>query len=115
MAQVSKSAPRQLTENQLYSINEIIKNRITRKTRSYGPTTTDVLALIPLKGITSLRANQEPYIEFGTSIQSNTRTYFGPVNIERLRVKLMDDKGNLLNLHDNDWAFSIIVEQLYQY
>ena len=113
--QVEKSGPRQLTENQLYSINEILKNRVTKKTRSYGPTTTDVLAIIPLKGVTSLRANQEPYIEFGSSVQSNTRTYFGPVNIERLRVKLIDDKGNLMNLHDNDWSFSIIVEQLYQY
>ena len=95
--------------------NEILKNRVTKKTRSYGPTTTDVLAIIPLKGVTSLRANKEPYIEFGSSVQSNTRTYFGPVNIERLRVKLIDDKGNLMNLYDNDWSFSIIVEQLYQY
>jgi len=113
--QVEKSGPRQLTVNQLYSINEILKNKVTKKTRSYGPTTTDVLAIIPLKGVTNLRANQEPYIEFGSSVQSNTRTYFGPVNIERLRIKLIDDKGNLMNLHDNDWSFSIIVEQLYQY
>lgn len=113
--QVIKSGPRQLTVNQLYSINEILKNRITKKTRSYGPTTTDVLAIIPLRNINTLRANLEPYIEVGSTIQANTRTYFGPVNIERLRVKLIDDKGNLMNLHDNDWSFSIIVEQLYQY
>jgi len=115
VVQASKSAPRQLTEAQLYTLNEIIKNRNTKKTRSYGPTTTDVLAIIPLKGITSLRESQEPIIEYGTSLQSNSRTYFGPVNIERLRVKLIDDKGNLLNLHDNDWSFTLIVEQLYQY
>jgi hypothetical protein len=30
-------------------------------------------------------------------------------------VRLLDDKGNLVNLNDNDWSFSLIVEQLYQY
>ena len=63
----------------------------------------------------SLRETQQPLIEYGTSLQSNSRTYFGPVNIERLRVKLVDDKGNLMNLHDIDWSFTLIIEQLYQY
>ena len=115
IVQASKSAPRKFTVAQLYSLNEILKNRNSKKTRSYGPTTTDVLAIIPLRGITSLRETQEPLVEYGTSLQSNSRTYFGPVNIERLRVKLVDDKGNLLNLHDNDWSFTLIIEQLYQY
>jgi hypothetical protein len=113
--QATKSAPRQLTEAQLYSLNEILKSRNSKKTRSYGPTTTDVLAVIPFSGITTLRATQQPLIESGLALQTNIRTYFGPVSIERLRVKLIDDKGNLMNLHDNDWSFTLIVEQLYQY
>jgi translation initiation factor IF-2 len=32
------------------------------------------------------------------------------------RVKaLLDDKGNIVNLHDSNWSFCLIVEQLYQY
>lgn len=113
--QVIKNAPRQLTEAQLYSLNEILKSRTSKKTRSHGPTTTDVLAVIPFSEITTLRETQQPLIESGLALQTNIRTYFGPVSIERLRVKLIDDKGNLLNLHDNDWSFTLIVEQLYQY
>ena len=37
-------------------------------------------------------------VEFSGSLQDNMRTYFGPVNIERMAVKLFDDKGNILNL-----------------
>ena len=71
------------------------------------------MALIPLRGITTLRP--EPYVEFGVNLQSNERTYFGPVDIDRLRIKLADDKGNLVNLHDHDWSFTLTIEQLYQY
>ena len=113
--QMSKSNPRKLTQAQLYSVNEILANRQKERTRAPGPTTTDALAVIPLKSITANRKQNEPYIEFGSSLQNNVRTYFGPVNIERLRVRLTDDKGNLVNLHDNDWSFSLMVEQLYQY
>ena len=90
-------------------------NRITRRTRAPGPTTSDVLAIIPLKNIQRLRDRGEPYVEFGGSLQTNKRIYFGPVDIDRLRVKLLDDKGNLVNLHGNDWSFTMIIEQLYQY
>ena len=111
----TKNAPRKLTQAQLYSINEIIANRATPKLRGAGPTTTDVLAVIPLRHIETVRQQHCPYVEFGGTLQANVREYFGPVNIERLRVQLMDDKGNLVNLHDHDWSFSLIIEQLYQY
>lgn len=110
---LAKSSPRTLTQAQLYSVNEIIINRKQASNRLAGPTTSDVLALIPLRGVTSLRP--DPYIEFGPTLQSNERTYFGPVNIDRLRVRLLDDKGNLVNLHDHDWSFTLMVDQQYQY
>ena len=108
-----KSAPRKLTQAQLYSINEILSNRTTPSLRSTPPNTSDALAVIPLRNITSIRP--EPYVDNSPSLQQNKRGYFGPVNIDRLRVKLLDDKGNLVNLHDSNWSFCLIVEQLYQY
>ena len=108
-----KSAPRKLTQAQLYSINEILSNRTTPSVRTTPPNTSDTLAVIPLKNITSLRP--DPFVSDSPSLQQNKRGYFGPVDIDRLRVKLIDDKGNLVNLHDNNWSFCLIVEQLYQY
>jgi hypothetical protein len=54
-------------------------------------------------------------VEFSGSLQDNKRTYFGPVNIDRMRVRLLDDKGNILNLNGAEWSISIISENLYQY
>ena len=43
------------------------------------------------------------------------REYFGPVNIDRVKVSLLDDKGNILNLNGRDWFFSIKANELYQF
>lgn len=110
---VSDDKPKTLTNSQLYTIQETLNNRIQPTGRITAPTTSDVLARIPLKNITALRP--EPLIETGSQLQTNEREYFGPVDIERIKVSLVDDKGYPLNLHDNDWSFSLIVEQLYQY
>ena len=108
------SVPRTLTSKQLYSINSILDNRKnTYKYRSSAPSTSDVFALIfPKKTGAS---SGDMLVDVGSSMAYNRRTYFGPVNIERLKIILQDDKGNLLNINGADWSISIIVEQLYQY
>jgi hypothetical protein len=55
------------------------------------------------------------YVEFSGSLQDNKRVYFGPVNISRMRVRLLDDKGNNLNLNGADWSLTLLSENLYQY
>lgn len=109
------SAPRTLTNSQLYSINQIMKNNEKNTNyRSKSPTSTDTFAVIPIKRSLNARIG-DLYVDFGGSLQDNKRVYFGPVNIERLHLKLLDDKGNLLNLNGADWSITLISENLYQY
>jgi hypothetical protein len=108
------SAPRTLTNSQLYTINEINKNRNNNTNhRAKAPTSTDILAMIPIKS-TNLSTGSL-IIEFSGSLQDNIRTYFGPVNIDRMRVKLLNDKGNVLNMNGADWCVTLICDCLYQY
>ena len=108
------NAPTRLTQAQLYSANQIAENRRnTTNIRTPGPTTTDVLAVIPLK-VGGLSFGDK-YIEFGSSLLQNERVYFGPVNISRMRVTLRDDKGNIVNLNGADWSFSLISTHLYEF
>ena len=53
--------------------------------------------------------------ETGRALSQNTRVYFGPVDIIRLGIRLVDDKGNTVNLNNADWSFTLLVEQLYQF
>jgi hypothetical protein len=108
------SAPRTLTQSQLYSINEIIKNN--ERTYNYklkSPVVSDTFAILPIK-LGNMRTG-DVNVEFGGSMQDNRRVYFGPVNISRLRIKLLDDRGNIVNLNGCDWCVTIISENLYQY
>lgn len=112
--QILPSAPRTLTQAQIYTVNEIIKNRSkTISFRSKAPTNSDTFALIPIK-YGGMKTG-DIYVEFSGSIQDNKRVYFGPVDIDRMRVKLLDDKGNVVDLHGADWSMTIISENLYQY
>ena len=54
----------------------------------------------------------QPYVEFGGSLQNQERSYFGPVNISRMSVKLVSDRGNSVDLNNANWSFSLICEQL---
>ena len=108
------SAPRTLTKAQIHTINEIIKNREKTTTyRAKAPTTTDTFAIIPIKK--GGMSTGDLYVEFGGSVQDNKRVYFGPVDIDRMRIRLLDDRGNAVDLHGVDWCITIIAEILYQY
>ena len=115
--QVLPTAPRILTQAQIYSINEIQKNNESNTSlRGKAPTNSDIFALLPVKlNNTESTSTGSYFVEFSGSLQDNKRVYFGPVNIERLRIKLLDDKGNILNLNGSDWSITLICDILYQY
>jgi len=114
LLQMLPSAPRILTQSQIYTINEIAKNNDNNTNyRTKAPTNTDVFAIIPIKP--SGTSIGDLLVEFSGSLQDNKRTYFGPVNVERMRIKLVNDKGNVMNLNGADWCITIIAELLYQY
>jgi len=109
------SAPRTLTSAQLYTINSINSNN--NNLTNYlakAPTSSDILAIVPIKTSVGVPTGSL-LVEFSGSLQDSSRTYFGPVNIERMAVKLLDDKGNVLNLNGNDWCATLVCECLYQY
>jgi hypothetical protein len=112
---VLPSAPRTLTQAQIYTINSINSNN--NNLTNYlakAPTSSDIIAIVPVKTSTGVPTGSL-LVEFSGSLQDNSRVYFGPVNIDRMAVKLLDDKGNVLNLNGNDWCFTLICECLYQY
>ena len=109
------SVPRTLTFSQLYTLNQITSNRVaTTKNREMGPKTSDVFAVIPLRGTAGFSIGQH-FIDSGPALLSNQRSYFGPVVINKLRITLRDDKGYIVNLHGNDWSFSLVTEELYEF
>lgn len=102
-----------LTQREIYATNAKIASRKNKiKSYSSGPFVKDIFGLIPIK--TAGLANGSVYTEFGGTLQNQDRTYFGPVNIQRMSVKLMNERGDVVNLNNANWSFSLMCEQLYQ-
>ena len=104
-----------LTQAQLYAINAVTESSKVNNTiggfnnKLSGPNSGTAFAIIPLNDIERLRPN--PYIKFGADLALFKRNYASPTNLQRFNVTLSDDKGNLVNLYDNDWAFTLIVQE----
>lgn len=102
------------TQNEQYVVNTIISDNTQKIIRNVkntlnAPISGSVLALIPLRDIKNIRP--DPYIIYGADLQNCKRTYSMPAYIDRLNVRLNDDKGNLVNLNDVNWSFSLIIEE----
>ena len=108
-----------LTASQIYTLNSINNTRVggnsigsSIASSSYGtgPFVKDVFGLIPIK--TAGLQIGSTFVEYGGTLQNQERSYFGPVNIHRMSVKLISDRGDVVNLNRANWSFSLVCEQL---
>ena len=72
-------------------------------------TDTNVIAHIP--------RSDESIIKFisGHYIHEYSRKYFGPVDITRLHIRLLDEFGRIVDLNNNDFSFSLVINQAYNH
>jgi len=102
-----------LTQKQIYALNQSrISQMPSNNIYSKSPNVQDVFGVIPLR-----IAGQKPgtyYVEAGGNLQNQSRYYFGPVNINRISVKLQNDKGDIVDLNKSNWSFTLLCEQLYR-
>lgn len=111
-----------LTEKQIQSIaatantsaseTNATTGNVSSKIYGSTPFASDVFGVIPLK--LSGRNNGETIVEFGGTLQNQERQYFGPVNLQRMNIKLVSDRGNIVDFNNANWSFSLICEQLYK-
>ena len=101
-----------LTQRQLYALNAIqIADKVNYNLNySKGPYVQDIFGIVPIKPPS---APGQTYVEFGGTLQNQERQYFGPVNIHRMAIQLVNDKGDIVDLNGSDWSFSLVCEQLY--
>lgn len=52
-------------------------------------------------------------IDNGSDMIFKKRNYFGPVRLEKLRLRILDKFGNRINLQNNDYSCSLEIEQIY--
>ena len=102
-----------LTKNQLYSalqINNYATNLSEKSDILNTNLINNVFAIVPFENKSLLWG-----LSMFTSDKNKfKRKYTGPVNISKLNIKLLNDKGNVMNLNGSEWSFSMISTHLYE-
>ena len=100
-----------LTQNQVYAAQQIAQNA-QNKFQYYAdpPSIKDMFSIIPMK-LPSTHGDN--IVVDGGTLQDNNRIYFGPVNIRRVNVKLLNERGRPIELNGKDWSFTVVCECLY--
>lgn len=52
-------------------------------------------------------------MENDLNITTEPRTYFGPVNIQKMQISLLDDHGRLLDMTQGNFSFTLLIKRLY--
>jgi len=68
----------------------------------------NILARIPLKGASFSIMYQNDF----TTV-SEPRRYFGPVDIQKLKIQLLDEYGKPVQMNNSDYSFCINLKMLY--
>ena len=65
-------------------------------------------------GVIPINSNLfSPTFDSNANFIYKKREYFGPVDISRITVKLVNQKGNLVNLHQSNFNFTLQVKTIY--
>jgi hypothetical protein len=70
--------------------------------------TPNILARIAIKGSYFSLLMENDY-----NIVSEPRTYFGPIDIQKLRIRLLDEHGRTLDMNNANYSFCLLFKILY--
>tara|TARA_B100000795_G_scaffold269545_2_gene259260 strand:- start:3702 stop:6902 length:3201 start_codon:yes stop_codon:yes gene_type:complete len=101
-----------LTSKQRYTIQNL-RNAITGpKNNQYrSPIIPNLLDKVQLQYDNSLSPSLQ-YTARGIESLKKKRDYFGPITLRKFHIRLLNERGNEIDMNNNDWSFSLIVNQL---
>lgn len=69
----------------------------------------NIIARIPIKG-----SSYSLMMENDLSLYTIPRTYFGPVDINRIKIQLLDDHGRILGMNNSNYSVCLNVVLMYE-
>jgi hypothetical protein len=76
-------------------------------------TSMELMGKVSITNTTNLLTNSYTTNQLFFNNIFKRREYYGPVDIQKLEIKLLDEFGRVIDLQKNDYSFSLEVEMLY--
>lgn len=100
-----------LTRAQIYTRAQINQNKIlvNEQNNYLEPNTqNNILAIVPFE-------SSAWGTKYFTDKNKYKREYHGPVEIDKMQIRLYDEKGYEMNFNGANWSLTMITEHLYKY
>jgi hypothetical protein len=101
-----------LTRAQIYTRAQVNQNKllVNQQNNYLEPNMqNNVLAIVPFESFTPWGQ------KYFTDKNKYVREYHGPVEIDKMQIRLYDDKGYEMNFNGANWSLTMITENLYKY
>ena len=79
----------------------------------YGAFNSSIINKNILARITLQQGTFNVFAQNNLTSLTTPRTYFGPVDIQKMHIQLMDEFGRVINLNNMDYSFCLTFESIY--
>jgi len=103
-----------LTSNQYFAGTEQLRETLmVDNSNLTNITSTSMRNIMSVVFLNKLPAWGQPFVDNGGGNLNQDRKYFGPVNISRITLQLINDQGYLMDLNGSDWSVTLLCDMLY--
>jgi len=103
-----------LTSNQYFAGTEQLRETLTvDNSNLINITSTSMRNIMSVVFLNKLPTWGQPFVDNGGGNLNQDRKYFGPVNISRITLQLINDQGYLMDLNGSDWSVTLLCDMLY--
>ena len=95
------------------SINDFIHASNNSFIVNFSDSTLSKNIITRINYIDSLQTNGTYNFASNDDVVNSERIYYGPVDIKKLHIKLLDEYGNVIDLNNMDWSFTLSLDLLY--
>ena len=95
------------------SINDFIHASNNSFIVNFSDSTLSKNIITRINYIDSVQTNGTYNIGSNDDVVNSERIYYGPSDIKKLHIKLLDEYGNIIDLNNMDWSFTLSLDLLY--
>ena len=103
-----------LTAAQRYTIENIRNALLVPKKKQYkSPIISNYLAKVQLLFNSTISPSIQYTTERRVEATQETRDYFGPITLRKFKIRLLNERGNEIDMNEDNWSFTLLIKQLY--
>jgi hypothetical protein len=96
-------------------VDEFCNNKMDNYFSAFNNSILNKNILARIQGFSTIPTtnNNQNQIQNSSTIINNKRQYFGPVNITKMKIQLLNEYGQIVDLNHMDYSFSITLQTVY--